>query len=43
MMRPAVVPPSAPTGERLLTMDACASTVGKRAERAPVIAACAWR
>ena len=43
MVRPAVVPPSAPVGERLRVIEPVASTSGKSAARATRIAACACR
>ncbi len=43
MMRPAVVPPTKPVGERLRVIEALASSVGKSAARDWAAKACAWR
>ena len=43
MIRPAVVPPTRPVGERLRVIEASASSVGKSGARAALMAACAWR
>ncbi len=43
MMRPAVVPPIRPVGERLRVIEALASSVGKSAARDWAAKARAWR